>query len=475
MTDSQILLEEYARNGSETAFRELVARYFGLVYAAALRLVNGDTHLAEDVAQTVFIDLSRKAGGISRHVMLGGWLHQRTFNVAAPMMRARRRRESREREAAQMNAEQNQSAADLTRITPLLDEAITRLGNQDRAAIILRFFERRDFRAIGAVLGTNEDAARMRVNRALSKLHLLLNRRGVALSAATLGAALASESLTAAPAGLVASMATTALVGSAAGAGISTTLLKIMAATKLKLGIVTAAAVLGAATSLVILQQARARQTEQDQVLRRQSVELAQAAAENQQLAELMTKTSNSAAQLGELLRLRAEAASLRSQTNELALLREQNRRLRVAPDDHPRTPLQTREENIAKVNFAKNALLAFMLYAMKNGDQFPGSFEQATSFLPAEFKAKKTVGPDQFEIVYQGSSKLTNASDIIVLREARPSKNTTGDLIKVYGMGDGSVQSVSMPFTWNSGGRQTRYDTFEAFEKDHILPGPGQ
>src|SRR5689334_4619166 len=128
MKDSQTLLEEYTRTGSDSAFRELVARYLGLVYSTALRLVDGDAHLAEDVAQTVFMDLAQKAGGLSSRVMLGGWLHQRTYNVAAPMMRSRRRRLSREREAAQLNALQNESAADLDHVAPMLDEAITHLA-----------------------------------------------------------------------------------------------------------------------------------------------------------------------------------------------------------------------------------------------------------------------------------------------------------------------------------------------------------
>lgn len=103
MTESQTLLAEYARIGSESAFRELVARYVGLVYGTALRSVEGDTHLAEDVAQAVFIDLARKARGLRGGVMLGGWLHQRTVNVARPMMRAARRRQARESEAMLMN------------------------------------------------------------------------------------------------------------------------------------------------------------------------------------------------------------------------------------------------------------------------------------------------------------------------------------------------------------------------------------
>ena len=101
------MLAEYAANGSEEAFRELVSRYIDLVYSTAVRLVNGDTHRAEDVAQTVFADLARLAGKISKDVMLGGWLHRRTWHVATTLMRNERRRLNRERQAAEMNTLQD--------------------------------------------------------------------------------------------------------------------------------------------------------------------------------------------------------------------------------------------------------------------------------------------------------------------------------------------------------------------------------
>ena len=88
MTDHRTLLADYAVNGSEEAFRELVARYIDLVYSTAVRLVNGDSHRAEDVAQMVFADPARLAGKFSKDVMLGGWLHRRTWYVATTLIAA---------------------------------------------------------------------------------------------------------------------------------------------------------------------------------------------------------------------------------------------------------------------------------------------------------------------------------------------------------------------------------------------------
>ena len=57
------------------------------MYSTALRLVERNTQLAEDVTQTVFIDLSRMSRTLSSDTMLGGWLHQHTFHVATKAAR----------------------------------------------------------------------------------------------------------------------------------------------------------------------------------------------------------------------------------------------------------------------------------------------------------------------------------------------------------------------------------------------------
>lgn len=104
MTDSHELLADYSRSGSDAAFRELVTRYVDLVYSTALRLVDGDSHQAEDVAQTVFVALARTARTLPHDVKLGGWLHRHTCFVAASLMRGERRRLAREKQALEMNS-----------------------------------------------------------------------------------------------------------------------------------------------------------------------------------------------------------------------------------------------------------------------------------------------------------------------------------------------------------------------------------
>ncbi|MDB6111120.1 MAG: polymerase, sigma-24 subunit, subfamily [Pedosphaera sp.] len=322
MTDSQQLLADYVNDGSETAFREVVGCYFDLVYSTAVRLVGGDTHLAQDVAQTVFVDLAQLAKHLSTEVRLGGWLHRHTCFVAAKTLRGERRRQSRERQALDMNPPPDHSEAHLANVAPILDEAINHLGAADRTAVLLRFYERLDFRSVGQALGTNEAAAQKRVSRALEKLHVLLKHRGVTFSAAALGTALAGKAVMAAPAGLAVSVSGAALASLAAGTGTTLTLLQFMAVTKLKAGIVTAIIAASLMTPLLVHRLAQADLRQQDGALRRNADRMAQVTADNQRLAGLLARANTPApladTQLRELLKLRNEVGRLKRDVHEI-------------------------------------------------------------------------------------------------------------------------------------------------------------
>jgi len=249
MTSDCDLLRSYAETKSEVAFAELVRRHLDLVYSAALRQVNGDAHLAQDVAQTVFTDLARKAGLLSRRPVLIGWLYTSARFAAAKAVRAERRRRAHEREAQSMR-ELDDPTTDLdwTKLRPVLDEAMHELKEADREAILLRYFEQRQLAEIGARLGVSENTARMRVERALDKLRAHLVRRGISTSAAVLSTAISVSAVQTAPAGFAATLTSASLAGAAAGSGISATFMKLMAITKLKAGIVSALNVAEGAT-----------------------------------------------------------------------------------------------------------------------------------------------------------------------------------------------------------------------------------
>jgi RNA polymerase sigma factor (sigma-70 family) len=329
MTDSRQLLADYAATGSEVAFRELVSRYIDLVYSTASRLVDGDAHRAQDIAQTVFLDLSRQAAKLAGPVMLGGWLHRHTCFVARKAMRGERRRQLRERQAAEMNA-LNSPDAGFEHLAPVLDEVINELGEEDRKAILLRFYERLDLRSVGEALGASENAAQKRVSRALDQLQVLLTRRGVALSAAALGAALAGQAVSAAPAGLAMGIAGTVLAGGAAGSGTVASLTKILMITKAKLAILGAVLVVAAATPTLVQHQTQVQLRNENASLRQQVAQLSPLQAENERLSNLLGQTGNEQQlpedQARELLRLRGEVGRLRQENQEVARLREQLR-----------------------------------------------------------------------------------------------------------------------------------------------------
>src|SRR6266566_5770 len=164
MTDDGQLLQQYAQERSESAFGELVIRHIDLVYSAALRVVNGDSHLAQDVTQTVFIHLARKVRSLPREVLLAGWLHQHTCYTAATAVRTERRRRTREQTAMEMRALDDNTSPPWEFIAPYLDEGLNQLNPTDRDAVVLRFLRRQGFREVGASLGISEDAAQKRVS-----------------------------------------------------------------------------------------------------------------------------------------------------------------------------------------------------------------------------------------------------------------------------------------------------------------------
>jgi RNA polymerase sigma factor (sigma-70 family) len=244
MNDDAALLRHYVADRSEAAFAELVRRHIGLVHATALRRVGGDAHLADDVTQTVFITLVRKAPTLVDRSSLAGWLYLSTQMAAAEVVRGEQRRKAREISAHTMdlNNAPDHPAADVAQLRPLLDDALVALKEDEREAVVLRFFEKRSFAEIGGALRVTEEAARKRVDRSLDKLHTILVRRGVTSSVAALGVALTAAGVSAIPDNLVAQVTAAAVAQAAAESAavtattVVTTLLPVAAAAVVAFG-----------------------------------------------------------------------------------------------------------------------------------------------------------------------------------------------------------------------------------------------
>jgi len=219
------LVREYAESNSEQAFATLVSRHVNLVYSVALRHV-GNPHLAEEITQGVFIILARKAKSLSPKTIVSGWLCRTARYVSANTLKIQRRRQFPEQETQMQSISSQSDSTAWHQIAPLLDEALNCLGEKEHDAIVLRFFDCKELKHIGAAMGTTEDAARMRVNRGLEKLRKFFTKRGVTLSAAAIAGAVSVNSVQAAPAGLAST------VTAAVFSGITITTAAVIAATK---------------------------------------------------------------------------------------------------------------------------------------------------------------------------------------------------------------------------------------------------
>jgi RNA polymerase sigma factor (sigma-70 family) len=238
------LLRQYAQRRDESAFRALVDRHLALVYSAARRRLGGDAHSAADVTQQVFTALARQAAKLPDGVVLPAWLYATTRHLSANWVRGEQSRRARERAAHCMNEVNTAASAetDWEGLRPVLDPVIDGLPEPERSAVLLRFFSRQSYAEIGAQLRVSEDAARMRVDRALEKLRAALVSRGVPSTAAVLGGLLTRNAVVSAPAGMATLVASAAL-GSVSSMAL---LLAFMSSHKLILGL-SAALVAGVA------------------------------------------------------------------------------------------------------------------------------------------------------------------------------------------------------------------------------------
>jgi RNA polymerase sigma factor (sigma-70 family) len=370
------LLDAYANAHDENAFGELVQKQVSLVYSTALRLANGDTHLAQDITQTVFIDLARKSRALAKRFgqggqALGGWLYTSTRFAATTAIRRNQRRLKYEEKAAAIGEERDEGPGDWESLRPVLDEVMQGLSIVDRDAVILRFFQMMPVRAVGEVLGLSEDAARMRIQRALERLHKLLVERGVTASVTAIAGLISGNALQAVPPAL-----STAIMSAASGATMSSGLawLSFMTTTKLKTAIAAGLILAGTGMPLILQQHSLRQARAEKRVLAEANQNLLHLSEDNQSLSNLLSKAQSSEAvsrsQLRELMRLRAEVGALRKDSQELAALRAKGKTVNTDPQPVADAKTVLPAEQWANVGMATpDTALQTFFWAARHGD----------------------------------------------------------------------------------------------------------
>ncbi|MBC7365582.1 MAG: sigma-70 family RNA polymerase sigma factor [Undibacterium sp.] len=331
MSDDAELLIRYTESRSETAFAALVERHHGLVYAAALRRLQGDTHRATEVAQTVFISLARHAPTLAHRPVLASWLHTATRHAVIDILRAERSRRIREKQAHPIDSVNATTSrpVDWDQLRPLLDDALDHLNESDRSLLMLRFFGQNPFTDIGAKLNLTEDAARMRTTRALEKLRAHLARRGITSTSIALGAALTAQPLTAAPAGLAALLTTGVLAAPASATGLSLTLMTATTKTVLAINVIALFSVVTVVNNTARLRAVLDHLTEQNS-------QIVAVRSANSQLSATVVEAGADRGQLKELERLRGEIVFLET---HLKAVKPENTQVLPKPSIEPPFP----------------------------------------------------------------------------------------------------------------------------------------
>lgn len=255
MKDDAELLREYARDGQETSFAELVRRHVGVVYGVAFRTCSGNAGQAEDVTQMVFAELARRSASLARHPALLGWLHTTTRFTAMKLIRSERRRQQREQQASVLHlTNASDPIIPWDRLRGVLDAALSGLKDRDRSALLLRFVEGKTLAEVAVSLRISETAARSCVDRALERLRSQLARHGITSTTSAVGLALANPAIAATPPGLAAAVTTSAMAAKSAG---EVALASIFTMKKALIGAAAALAVVQVASISIALSERR--------------------------------------------------------------------------------------------------------------------------------------------------------------------------------------------------------------------------
>lgn len=171
-TDNELV--ERVRGGDDESFRHLVDRHSRAIFRAAYR-ITGNAADADDVVQETFLRAYRALGRFDARASFPTWLHRIAINCSLDLIDSRKRRDSRINDGEDLSTVASHAAAPdrllhSVQMQQAVAAAMDRLSGNERTAFVLRHFEGMPLEEIGKVLGTQLNATKNTVFRAVKKL-----------------------------------------------------------------------------------------------------------------------------------------------------------------------------------------------------------------------------------------------------------------------------------------------------------------
>jgi RNA polymerase sigma factor (sigma-70 family) len=192
VVNDSLLLETFSNEHEEAAFAAILRRHGPMVLSVGRRVLHNQ-HDAEDVFQATFLLLARKAPSIRRHDSVSSWLHGVALRLALKLRSQNMRRQTRERQAADMRKKSPNLEAAWQELQEVLDQALQKLPAKYRTVLLLCYLEGRTQEEVAKQLGCPLGTVRSRLAQGRKLLRGRLARQGLVGSVGAVATLLAAS------------------------------------------------------------------------------------------------------------------------------------------------------------------------------------------------------------------------------------------------------------------------------------------
>ncbi len=184
LTDDELVARSVG--GDVDSFNQLILRWERPIYALAYRVI-GREEEARDVSQEAFLRAYRGLPGFKGQAKFSSWLYRITLNLCRDWIRKQRRQpvsqlpEDADIDEMAASSGPVESIEDLVarrELTAVVEEAMSRLPEEQRTAIILKEYHGMTFQEIADLQGCPLSTVKTRLYQGLSVLRRELEEHG---------------------------------------------------------------------------------------------------------------------------------------------------------------------------------------------------------------------------------------------------------------------------------------------------------